>query len=328
MATMTTTISLTTMGVFTLDKSKNKFLKHIASDIASSSNLSVSDDDKAILDSFKNNVFCNKIINDSPTPFSFESFAQKQLDAQKQPENINPAFPLQSSSPKTSTKATSTTPTTPKPKATTSTHTTTLQQEILQNAKQSATRGVIGLNRRQGRITRALLTNPPRPIKPDDNPVLDPEVKLSTLLFSLRFAPYVVVSDIREGGYKINKRHKEKAFAVRCDLLNVDNNTKNETTRFYSYEDMQACEDKWVQWVLKYTTISKGLFDIALENPFCSFTFAPKWEKIVKDAGSPSLIVYDYDLEDEDKKKAKKKAKEKERERVENDKRGDINASK
>lgn len=311
-----------------MDKSKNKFLKHIASDIASSSNISVSDDDKAILDGFKNNIFCNKIINDSPTPFSFESFAQKQLDAQKQPENINPAFPLQSSSHENSPKATSTTPTTPKPKATTSTHTTTLQQEILQNAKQSATRGVIGLNRRQGRITRALFTNPPRPIKPDDNPILDKEVKLSTLLFSLRFSPYIVVADIREGGHKINKRHKEKAFAVRCDLLNVDNNTKNDVTRFYSYEDMCACEDKWVQWLLKYTTISKGLFDIALENPFCSFTFAPKWEKIVKDAGSPSLIVYDYDLGDEDKKKAKKKAKEKKRERVEKDKRGDINASK
>lgn len=297
------------MGVFTLDKSKNKFLKHIASDIASSSNISVSDDDKAILDGFKNNIFCNKIINDSPTPFSFESFAQKQLDAKKQLENINPSS--------------STTPTTPKPSVSPQ-----LQQEILQNARQSATRGVIGLNRRQGRITRALLTNPPRPIKPDDNPVLDPEVKLSTLLFSLRFSPYIVVSDVREGGCKINKRHKEKAFAVRCDLLNVDNNTKNETTRFYSYEDMCACEDKWVQWVLKYTTISKGLFDIALENPFCSFTFAPKWEKIVKDAGSPSLIVYDYDLNDEDKKKAKKKAKEKKRERAEKDKRGDINASK
>lgn len=289
------------MGVFTLDKSKNKFLKHIASDIASSSNISVSDDDKAILDGFKNNIFYNKIINDSPTPFSFESFAQKQLENNSQ-KNIN--------------SSSSTTPT------------TTLQQEILQNAKQSATRGVIGLNRRQGRITRALLTNPPRPIKPDDNPILDKEVKLSTLLFSLRFSPYIVVSDIREGGHKINKRHKEKAFAVRCDLLNVDNNTKNETTRFYSYEDMCACEDKWVQWVLKYTTISKGLFDIALENPFCSFTFSPKWEKIVKDAGSPSLIVYDYDLDDEDKKKAKKKAKEKKRERAEKDKRGDINASK
>ena len=302
-----------------MDKSKNKFLKHIASDIASSSNLSVSDDDKAILDGFKNNIFCNKIINDSPTPFSFESFAQKQLDAQKQPENINPS----SSTSSPSSASTSTTPTTPKPSVSPQ-----LQQEILQNAKQSATRGVIGLNRRQGRITRALLTNPPRPIKPDDNPVLDKEVKLSTLLFSLRFSPYIVVADIREGGYKINKRHKEKAFAVRCDLLNVDNNTKNETTRFYSYEDMCACEDKWVQWVLKYTTISKGLFDIALENPFCSFTFSPKWEKIVKDAGSPSLIVYDYDLGDEDKKKAKKKAKEKKRERAEKDKRGDINASK
>lgn len=307
------------MGVFTLDKSKNKFLKHIASDIASSSNLSVSDDDKAILDGFKNNIFYNKIINDSPTPFSFESFAQKQLDAQKQPENINPS----SSTSSPSSASTSTTSTTPKPSVSPQ-----LQQEILQNAKQSATRGVIGLNRRQGRITRALLTNPPRPIKPDDNPVLDKEVKLSTLLFSLRFSPYIVVADIREGGYKINKRHKEKAFAVRCDLLNVDNNTKNETTRFYSYEDMCACEDKWVQWVLKYTTISKGLFDIALENPFCSFTFSPKWEKIVKDAGSPSLIVYDYDLGDEDKKKAKKKAKEKKRERVEKNKRGDINASK
>lgn len=323
------------MGVFTLDKSKNKSLKHIASDIASSSNISVSDDDKAILDSFKNNIFYNKIINDSPTPFSFESFAQKQLDAQKQPENINPSFPLQSSSHETSTKATSTTPTTPKPKATTVSTSTPkpsvspqLQQEILQNAKQSATRGVIGLNRRLGRVSRALLTNPPRPIKPDDNPVLDPEVKLSTLLFSLRFAPYSVLSDIREGGYKIKKKNKEKAFAVRCDLLNVGNNTKNDVTRFYSYEDMQACEDKWVQWVLKYTTISKGLFDIALENPFCSFTFSPKWEKIVKDAGSPSLIVYDYDLGDENKKKAKKKAKEKERERAEKDKRGDINASK
>lgn len=292
-----------------MDKSKNKSLKHIASDIASSSNLSVSDDDKAIIDSFKNNIFYNKTINDSPTPFSFESFAQKQLDAQKQLENINPSL--------------STTPTTPKPSVSPQ-----LQQEILQNAKQSATRGVIGLNRRLGRVSRALLTNPPRPIKPDDNPVLDPEVKLSTLLFSLRFAPYAVLSDIREGGYKIKKRNKEKAFAVRCDLLNVDNNTKNEVTRFYSYEDMQACEDKWVQWVLKYTTISKGLFDIALENPFCSFTFAPKWEKIVKDAGSPSLIVYDYDLDDENKKKAKKKAKEKERERAEKDKRGDINASK
>lgn len=303
------------MGVFTLDKSKNKSLKHIASDIASSSNLSVSDDDKAILDSFKNNIFYNKTINDSPTPFSFESFAQKQLDAQKQPENINP-----SSSTSTST---STTSTTPKPSVSPQ-----LQQEILQNAKQSATRGVIGLNRRLGRVSRALLTNPPRPIKPDDNPILDPEVKLSTLLFSLRFAPYSVLSDIREGGYKIKKKNKEKAFAVRCDLLNVGNNTKNDVTRFYSYEDMRACEDKWVQWVLKYTTISKGLFDIALENPFCSFTFAPKWEKIVKDAGSPSLIVYDYDLGDENKKKAKKKAKEKERERVEKDKRGDINASK
>lgn len=292
-----------------MDKSKNKSLKHIASDIASSSNLSVSDDDKAIIDSFKNNIFYDKIINDSPTPFSFESFAQKQLDAQKQPENINPSS--------------STTPTTPKPSVSPQ-----LQQEILQNAKQSATRGVIGLNRRLGRVSRALLTNPPRPIKPDDNPVLDPEVKLSTLLFSLRFAPYAVLSDIREGGYKIKKRNKEKAFAVRCDLLNVDNNTKNDVTRFYSYEDMCACEDKWVQWVLKYTTISKGLFDIALENPFCSFTFAPKWEKIVKDAGSPSLIVYDYDLDDENKKKAKKKAKEKERERAEKDKRGDINASK
>lgn len=143
-----------------------------------------------------------------------------------------------------------------------------LFDEIRKHASQFAGEVAITSGTRRTGCMRGQVCLEPREPREDDDPINDKSITLMRdmmIYYTKRF-----------------RRRNQYTY-----IIMTYNRTDDSPRKFDSYEDFVNCKDPWVQWIAKYTTISKFLFDLAKQNPNIMINFSYDWEKLVKAQGSP-----------------------------------------
>lgn len=151
------------------------------------------------------------------------------------------------------------------------------EKDVRQKTEQQGAMGAIALAPDLKVRTRVFFNLFPRPLKLDDNPILDPSV-ITGREITIKYQTF----------YYFKSKHmsiprKENEYFV----INSAQMFDNKHCRYGSYEDFLERGGEWAKWMVEYTNLTPGLFEIARQNECASFPIAVKWEKLAEAQGSP-----------------------------------------